>query len=56
MEVRDNGPGFPAGFDAGTATTLGMRLIQILSEQLKGTVSMRNDAGAVVVLRFNTSA
>ena len=56
LEVRDNGPGFPAGFDAGTATTLGMRLIQILSEQLKGTVSMRNDAGAVVVLRFNTSA
>ena len=56
LEVRDNGPGFPDGFDAEAETSLGMRLIQILSEQLRGTVSMSNNEGAVAVLRFNPPA
>jgi len=52
LEIRDNGPGFPEGLNAASATTLGLRLIQILTEQLKGTVSIRNDEGAVTTLRF----
>lgn len=56
LEIRDNGPGFPEGFDTAAATTLGMRLIQILTEQLKGNIRIRNDAGAVVTLRFNPPA
>ncbi|MFA6506788.1 MAG: PAS domain S-box protein [Treponemataceae bacterium] len=52
IEVRDNGVGLPEGFDPKTAKTLGMQLINILSEQLRGTVSFRVDVGTIATLRF----
>ncbi len=52
LEVRDNGQGYPEGFIASAAPSLGMRLILILASQLKGTVSFSNDRGAVAALHF----
>lgn len=53
LEIRDNGPGFPDGFDLEEAGTLGMQLVHILTQQLGGTIRLRNDAGAAVILRFD---
>jgi two-component sensor histidine kinase/CheY-like chemotaxis protein len=38
MIVRDDGVGLPASFDPAKATSLGLRIVQILSRQLKGTL------------------
>ncbi len=37
LSYKDNGPGLPNDFDIKTSKSLGMQLIQILSEQLGGT-------------------
>jgi len=56
IELRygDNGPGFPAGVDAGRAASLGLRLVYSLIEhQLKGIVKVDTTAGGVAyVMRF----
>lgn len=56
IEVRDNGVGFPEGFDPQTSRSLGMLLVRILSEQLRGAVTYLFDGGTVAVLRFPLSA
>jgi two-component sensor histidine kinase len=49
VEVRDNGPGLPDGFDVGSSTGLGLTIVRALVEsELGGTISMRSDGGAVV--------
>ncbi|MDB6171658.1 MAG: Protein kinase [Chthoniobacteraceae bacterium] len=55
LEVRDNGIGFPIGFNPENATTLGVRLVRDLTLQLNGTVEFNNDHGAVVHLAFQES-
>jgi PAS domain S-box-containing protein len=52
IEIRDNGPGLPRGFDPGTTKTLGMRLIEILSEQLHGSVTFSSADGTSATLGF----
>jgi two-component sensor histidine kinase len=52
ISVRDEGPGFPKGFDPAHPATLGLELIRILSEQLHGSVVFRNEGGAVATLSF----
>jgi two-component sensor histidine kinase len=47
LMIRDKGPGLPEGM-AG----LGLRLMDALAAQLRGTVEHRNEGGAVVRLRF----
>jgi two-component sensor histidine kinase len=47
FSIRDCGPGLPEG-----ASGLGLRLMDALGAQLRGTVARRNDGGALVVLRF----
>lgn len=44
LEVEDNGPGLPQGFDIAVTPTLGMTLVSSLSEQLGGMVSARNSS------------
>ena len=53
IEVRDNGVGLPEGFDPKTARTLGMQMIGILAEQLRGTTSYLVDGGTVASLEFS---
>ena len=50
LSVRDNGAGFPAGFDADSTDSLGLKLVQALSEQLGATLTLRNEGGASCVL------
>jgi PAS domain S-box-containing protein len=45
LRVRDNGTGLPAGFDWQQTRSLGMRLVQMLTEQLGGTVEIQNHEG-----------
>jgi PAS domain S-box-containing protein len=52
IKVEDNGPGFPEGVDPSKAETLGLRLVEILSTQLQGTIEYNVDGGTRAVLRF----
>ena len=37
LEIQDNGVGFPAGLDAETSTSMGLRLVRLLTRQLQGS-------------------
>lgn len=52
LEFRDNGPGFPADFDPKKSRSLGLKLIRMLSKQLRGNASFESDNGALVRIRF----
>jgi two-component sensor histidine kinase len=43
--VSDNGVGFPAGLDFRKTSTLGLMLVTGLTEQLGGTIALKNDNG-----------
>lgn len=53
--VRDEGAGYPEGVDFNNPTTMGLELIKILTEQLRGTVEFKNAPGAFIALRFPLS-
>jgi len=46
LVYRDNGVGLPPGFDARTATSLGMLIINALVKQLGGALKAENEDGA----------
>jgi two-component sensor histidine kinase len=50
--VKDNGIGFPAGFNLEQLSSLGMEIILSLAGQIDGTVRCYNDGGACVEIRF----
>ncbi len=52
LEVADDGVGFPPGVDLRNPSTLGLRLISILAEQVRGTLALDRSAGTRVVLSF----
>ena len=52
MEVRDNGRGLPDGFKVEDSSSLGLTLVQALSEQINADFSYLNDAGAVFSISF----
>jgi PAS domain S-box-containing protein len=53
LSVSDDGVGLPAGLDPGRATSLGLRLVLSLSEQLGATVDQSSDGGGCrFALRF----
>lgn len=43
---RDNGPGYPDGFNSDKPDTLGISVIRMLTFQLRGTAEFFNDSGA----------
>ncbi len=50
---RDNGPGFPAEVLAGTRKNVGLHLIdKLITESLRGELTLANDSGAVIKLRL----
>jgi two-component sensor histidine kinase len=51
LEVRDEGPGLPPDFDLATATSLGLTLVDTLTHQLRGALTVANEGGAVFRLR-----
>jgi len=52
--VGDNGKGIPPSIDHTNAPSLGLRLVRMLSEQLKGTVELSREAGTTFTVRFST--
>jgi two-component sensor histidine kinase len=52
LEIKDDGKGLPSGIDTGNGSGFGMLLIRLLTEQLKGRLSMENDRGFKVSIRF----
>lgn len=52
LEVRDDGPGFPPGFDPASSRSLGLRIVLQFAAQLNGEVTMRNENGALARIEF----
>lgn len=53
LAVKDNGRGFPEGFDPLTNDTLGLQLVFNLAEQLNGNFKYANESvGAIVEINF----
>jgi two-component sensor histidine kinase len=49
LSVQDNGPGLPDGFSLGECNSLGLTLVQILSEQLQGQFITDEKSGTFIV-------
>ena len=54
LRVRDNGRGFPDGFDIEKARTLGMLLVNSLVQQLKGVLQIHSNHGAEFEMIFHS--
>jgi two-component sensor histidine kinase len=52
LEVADNGPGLPPGFDLDTAPSLGLTIARQFAAQLGGSLTMTTDGGTRAVLSF----
>lgn len=53
LEVSDDGPGFPHGFDATQNANLGLTLVETLARHdLQGEILFRNEGGARVEVTF----
>ncbi len=52
LTVRDDGIGFPGGFDPQTSKSLGLRLVVDLTRQLDGTVEVEHNGGTTFRVRF----
>ncbi|MCG2613473.1 sensor histidine kinase [Terrimonas sp. NA20] len=52
VNISDNGAGLPAGFNINNPDTMGMRLINGLTQDLDGEVKIVSDQGTTVTLEF----
>jgi len=53
LVISDDGCGMPEGFDIGASSSLGLRLVRILSKQIHGELSVSNDNGTRFRVIFN---
>lgn len=52
LKVRDNGVGMPKAFHLGKSTSLGMKIIQLLTKQIGGTVETHRNHGTTFQITF----
>jgi len=52
LTVRDDGNGLPEGIDTENGGSLGFTLIRLLTQQLKGTLSIERNNGTAVTIEF----
>ena len=52
LEVADNGVGLPANFNLDKITTLGLRLVKNLVQQLEGTIEVKKTQGTSFIIRI----
>ena len=52
LVVKDNGIGLPRGFDLGKAETLGLKLVNGLTQQISGKISLKNGRGTEFIIQF----
>lgn len=53
LEVKDDGVGLPAAFDAEHADSLGLQLVHDLTSQLHGDISLGRDGGSSFCISFD---
>ena len=53
LKVRDNGVGMPKAFHLEKTTSLGMKIIQLLTKQIGGTVEMQRSHGTAFQITFS---
>ena len=53
LEVADNGKGLPVDFNIDTAKSLGLKLVNILTKQLKGTLQIEQGTGTRFLIQFS---
>jgi len=54
LTIKDNGVGLAEGFDYKEARSLGLRLVNVLTRQLRGTLQIKSDKGTEAVVTFRT--
>lgn len=52
LVAMDKGPGFSNNLDLGNLESLGLELVQILSEQIEGELNIENDNGTCFTIIF----
>jgi two-component sensor histidine kinase len=52
LVIADNGVGLPKSFDLSESTSLGVRLIQGLTEQIQGEFNLENSSGTQISILF----
>ena len=52
LRIADNGKGLPPNFDWKNSPSLGLQLINLLAQQLKGELHFINKDGLVITLNF----
>jgi PAS domain S-box-containing protein len=52
LDVSDDGVGFPARLDFRNTTSLGLQLVNTLTEQLQGTIALQNYGGTTFQIQF----
>ncbi|MCS7259919.1 MAG: sensor histidine kinase, partial [Anaerolineae bacterium] len=52
LVVRDNGVGLPAEINIETVTSLGLRIVKLLTRQMRGTLHIDRDGGTAVTITF----
>jgi PAS domain S-box-containing protein len=52
LEVSDNGAGIPEGMDFRNPSTLGLKLVCILTEQVRGSIELDRRGGTRFLIRF----
>jgi len=52
ITVRDDGTGFPKGFDQVSIGSFGLQMVKNLVDQVHGEIHMVNDGGAMTILSF----
>jgi two-component sensor histidine kinase len=52
LSVRDTGIGFPADLDFRRADSLGLQLVAMLTEQLRGTITLASEGGTAFTVTF----
>lgn len=53
LAVRDNGVGLPADFSLDRTTSLGLRLVRLLTDQIGGDIAFRSDCGTEFQISFS---
>jgi predicted ATPase/two-component sensor histidine kinase/tRNA A-37 threonylcarbamoyl transferase component Bud32 len=53
LTVADNGVGLPDGFEIQNSESLGLKLVNVLAKQLRGSIHPRTNGGAEFVIAFD---
>jgi two-component sensor histidine kinase len=52
LVVSDSGVGFPEDLDFQNTTSLGLKLVNTLVEQIKGTIELQKNNGTEFIITF----